>query len=326
MAEVRGYKVTKGDKGRPSVLRRTRGRVQVKWWDSNHDAVSSVVFGSEDEFRKYVEWLSSHLPTPPAPAPTPAPPAPVPTPAPIPTPAPAPTPVPAPVPIPAPTPSPPTPAPSGKLLFVGNSVSDFPTRITNRADSLNDVDDPLGVLPFKVMRFQVYANDLNVTDNPRVQAETAHNLPENAEFWERFGVLLPDGFPVVSPGWWACHEVYGKPYAGSPPFGLGGSAGQDVFGWGGVWNTKSREVIGRWHFYTIGIFRSSDPAKGRIQIFADGTQVADVHKATVDKTNNAEPNGAYWQFYHQAGVAFQNPAKLYIARPRVGTTREIVEA
>jgi hypothetical protein len=236
-------------------------------------------------------------------------------------PAPAPSPTPEPTPTATPTPAP-TGQPAGTLWFDGTHLNAWPTKIANRTDSANEVPDPLGG-NFPTIRLRLYAGDSNVTSNPRVQLETAHNISEGADFWYSFLLLLPDGFPTLSPGWFAVHEVYGAPYAGSPPWALGGSTLQGVFGWDGVWATPIAGLAGRWHRITVHELFSTN---GRIQLWLDGTQQADRFMATRDSTNGGAPNGIYAQLYRQAGPGWPDPTDIYEAGWKVGTTREIVEA
>jgi hypothetical protein len=235
-----------------------------------------------------------------------------------------------PVPVPDPPtppvpPTPPTPTPTGNLIFNGSSAAAWPTKIGNRTDSINDVDDPLGG-GFKVIRLKVYEGDRNVTSNPRAQLETAHQFGEGSEFYYSFRLLLPAGFPTRSPSWWAINEVYGKPYGGSPPWGLGGSNNDTLFGWTGVWTTPLAALIGKWTKLTVHQVHSSDPSKGRVRVWADDTFKADVKMATRNSTNNQEPNGVYAQFYRNEGTPWPSPTTVYFHKFKVGTTKEIVEA
>jgi hypothetical protein len=220
-----------------------------------------------------------------------------------------------------PTPAP-TGQPAGTLWFDGTHLNAWPTKIANRTDSANEVPDPLGG-NFPTIRLRLYAGDSNVTSNPRVQLETQHNISEGADFWYSFLLLLPDGFPTLSPGWFAVHEVYGAPYAGSPPWALGGSTLQSVFGWDGVWATPIAGLVGRWHRITVHELFSTN---GHIQLWLDGTQQVDRFMATRDSTNGGAPNGIYAQLYRQAGPGWPDPTDIYEAGWKVGTTREIVEA
>lgn len=228
-----------------------------------------------------------------------------------------PSPVPTPVPVPVPPPPPGGVAsPLTKVTFDGSGLAAWNKTAANSSDSINEVLDPLGG-GFKALRFRVRAGDSNLNDSPRAQLETPHDKGEGDEFDYSFRLMLGAMFPKVTPTWFAVHEVYGKPYAGSPPWGIGGSAGQSILGWSGVWNSPLTDFIQRWRRISVHEVFSQDPAKGRIVVEVEGKKLADVPMATRNATNDEADNGIYAQFYHGKG-AWPEPTEVFFHDFKVG--------
>lgn len=207
------------------------------------------------------------------------------------------------------------------------------TRYFNTAhpERVSIVDDPILGPARKVARLEVHDTDLLPTANPRAQLEPPYTLNEGAEAWLGFGLLLPDDFPLPYPqaGWNGFVQVYGPPFAGSPPWGLTVGAGSSQFKIGRnsapiAWRYTAER--NRWFDFALHTRLSSDPTRGFLELwlntgagweqqtFTDGSRR--LIFATLDGTNNGGANTFDLSNYRQVGVL--DVLTVYFAGHRIG--------
>ena len=115
--------------------------------------------------------------------------------------------------------------------------------------------------------------------------------PDGNVFWWKegdegtfnFSYYLAPGFPNPSGSWYDLTQWWNTA-GGSPPVELGISAGNNYFTIGGGWGHPNNQhpqsdrnagpvVTGKWINWKIHIKFSSDPSKGVIDLWRDGTQL-----------------------------------------------------
>lgn len=155
-------------------------------------------------------------------------------------------------------------------------------------------------------------------------------------------VLVPTDTPAIGT-WSGLAQVYGPPYAGSPPVSFGindiGQNGQNHFamnqnatyGYKRVWIGPASND-GRWHTITFHVnFETNDSGfvqiwfDGQSQTFTDGTTT--LHEATLDPGvtwDGIHPNFLDIQSYRAAGTV---PGTLttYAGAPKIGPTLSSVQ-
>jgi hypothetical protein len=288
--------------------------------------------------------------TPPQPAPEPEPepapePAPQPEPEPAPEPAPEPEPAPSPEPEPAPAPAPaPPPVKSGTgsagVLFRATHLRDFWLN-QSEPGAIAEVPDPAGSGE-TVFRFTVGDEDeLNITPNPRAELLSPHIIDPGEEIWWSAKFFLPADFPASTPNFVNLLQgPYGEPWQGSPPFSIkveGSSLKWQrnvTYDWDVPWEVPL--LRGQWVHFLIHERFAPD---GWLELWVDGQPVTffsgsgynpnhvaptqHLAMATMDSSNNAEPNSIYLQSYRKKGMfpsltIYQGPLTIGTSRTSVG--------
>jgi hypothetical protein len=124
---------------------------------------------------------------------------------------------------------------------------------------------------------------------PRSPAGDVFLWNEGDEGWFGFSYYLAPDFPNPSDAWYDLTQWW-SPAGGSPPLELAIPAGSSDFmiqgGWGSPLGHRlsSRDLgpvtTGRWIDWVVHIVFSSDPAKGTVDVWRDGTRVVSGWKPT----------------------------------------------
>jgi Polysaccharide lyase len=282
--------------------------------------------------------------SPPESSPPEPPPATQPEPAPVPEPVPEPAPKPPPAQAPPPKePSPPpvsSGTPSPGVLFRATHLRDF-WLDQSEPGAITEVPDPAGSGQ-TVFKFTVGDEDeLNITDNPRGELLSPPSIESGDEIWWSAKVFLPADFPDSTPNFVNLLQgPYGQPWQGSPPFSVkveGGSLKWQrnvTYDWDVPWEVPL--VRDQWVHFLIHERFAPD---GWLEMWVDGKPVtffdsgtynpghvaATQHlaMATLDSSNDAEPNSIYLQSYRKKGMfpsltIYQGPLTIGTSRTSVG--------
>ncbi len=235
---------------------------------------------------------------------------------------------------PSPAPSP-EPVPADSPLFVGEKITDFPTRQA-APGRITEVPDPLGSGE-TVLAMTVHDRDVapvTPTENPRAQALSPDLIEPGEDFWLATKFLIPNYFPAIAKdGWMSLVSIYGKPFNGSSPWQIevnpeGELAWQrnNSYGWDVPWTMPL--VKGKWVTLLLHERFASDGfvemwIDGKPQTFFSGAK-ATQHLAmkTMDSSNNGAPNAAKIMQYRKAGMF--DVATVYFGALKLGRTRASV--
>lgn len=240
-----------------------------------------------------------------------------------------------------PPPPPPLPPTTAALpLFEGDQINDF-AQVQSAPRALTELPDPLGS---SETVFKLTVNDRDVypvtpTENPRAQALSPSLIEPGDEFWLGTKFMLPENFPSVS-GSMSLVSIYGPPFNGSSPWQIEVTGDEftwtrnSTYGYDVPWRMPL--VKGQWISVLLHERFATD---GRVEMWIDGQQVTffpagsynPTHQpesnlltmATMDKSNNGEPNAAKIMQYREAGMFAS--ASLYFGALKIGASRESVE-
>ena len=226
------------------------------------------------------------------------------------------------------------PEPAQPPLFEGVRIADFP-EIQAAPGAITEVADPLGSGQ-TVLKMTVDDDDvapITPTENPRAQVLSPSLINPGEEFWLATKFMLPRDFPARVPGWLALVEVYGRPFNGPSPWGLGISG--DEFTWqrNGTYDFdvpwRMHLARERWiHVLLHERFGSDGWVEmwidgERVTFFPDGSKRTDkLEMATMDSSNDASPNVAKIMNYRQVGM-FET-VSVYFGALRIGATHASV--
>jgi hypothetical protein len=242
------------------------------------------------------------------------------------------------------------PAPSQDPLFDGAHLSDF-DMLQEAPGAIQEVADPLGSgqTVFKMTVSDQDVAPITPSENPRAQALSPKLLNNGDEFWMRTKFLLPSDFPSSGISWIELMSVYGPPWNGSPPWGIGISAFSNPYrpfigwqrnathDWDIPWSMPL--VRNRWVHVLLHERLATD---GWVEMWIDGNPVtffapsgtpvsynpdshsptAHLDTVTMDSSNNAGPNDARISNYRKLGTF--NTVTVYFGPLLLGKTRESV--
>lgn len=240
-----------------------------------------------------------------------------------------------------------TPPPAGEVLWAANltvngDLHEYANLQQRSPDRITVVQDPLGNNR-KVMKITVDDTDTapyTPTENPRAQALTPSLFTEGKDFWIGSSLMVPDvdELPYTSGDstpWIALGSVYGPPYAGKGPNGLGlESAAEATKVYWMMNSTSDMELAWEmtitrktWVDFVQHIMMSQDKTVGYREIWANtgsGWQRCLLsgrerrYYATLDSSNNGGANHHVLALYYEKG---QMPSgTLYYADHAVGTS------
>jgi hypothetical protein len=140
------------------------------------------------------------------------------------------------------------------------------------------VSDPLGSGQ-RVLEMAVADGDrpYSGATNPRADFESPNLFPPGSDAYIAIPNLIPAGFPVLDwhKGWMQIAELYGRPYGGSPPIGIGltnyGTGVnhyQLVDHYGKMW-WQGPSLDARWHTITLHVHFATD-STGSVELWYDG--------------------------------------------------------
>jgi len=229
--------------------------------------------------------------------------------------------------------------PPGSVLFDSNLASGGVTAYAADGGSIQNpqcitvVSDPVLGAVRKVIKVTVNETDTFNTPNPRSQLETGKKLAvgaNGAEFYAGFSFLLPAGFPAQwrNDKWITLAEVYGPPYDGSSPSGLGHSYLAN--------NTTLRTLAieqenlllgnptrGAWVDIVTHTKLSTDPAVGFVQhsynLGQGWVYRPKQSKATVTAANGGGANYHKLACYYALGTG-NAPLTVYFAAHKLATS------
>lgn len=228
-------------------------------------------------------------------------------------------------------------APKFDSDFAGSGLTRYFN--THHPEHITIVDDPVLGASRKVARFQTLNTDILPTANPRTQVESPYNIAEGNEAWLGFALLFPAGFPLPYPnGWINFCELYGPPFNGSPPWGIGMNPGTSQVklarndGSPIAWRLEA--TTGLWMDFAFRTRQASHTRQGFLEIwlnvgagwtqqsFADGT--TRFYFPTIDASNNSGGNSWIIQNYRQVDTA--DDVTVYFAAHRLGRSLAEVDA
>ena len=204
------------------------------------------------------------------------------------------------------------------------------------------VSDPLGSGQ-KVLELAVADSDrpYSGASNPRADFESPGLFKPGSDAYVAIPLLIPSGFPVIDwhKGWYQVAELYGRPYGGSPPVGIGltnYATGvnhlQLVDHYGKVW-WQGPSLDGRWHTLTLHVHFATDNT-GSVELWYDGVAQKLINGTT--KVNYPTLlSGVNWDgtdanflninSYRSAG-SWPGTLTLFHAAPTVATTLAAAES
>lgn len=280
-------------------------------------------------------------PTPPPPKPTPPPAEPPPPKTEPPPPEPEPTPPPKTEPEPPKVepnepveePEPPS-TPTGDPIFEGDEIDDFEA-IEAAPMAITEVPDPLGSGE-TVLKMTVDDDDvapITPTDNPRAQALSPDVIENGDEFWMKTKFMLPQDFPPVT-GWMSLVEIFGPPYSGSSPWGIGVEGNKfswmrnRTYGYDVPWEMSLQKGV-----WVNLLLHERFATDGWVEMWIDGqpvtffpgkpTATQKLEMETMDSSNSGGANSAKIMQYREAGM-FET-GTLYFGALKIGDSRESVE-
>jgi Polysaccharide lyase len=226
------------------------------------------------------------------------------------------------------------PKPATPSLFDGVEIDDFP-EIQAAPGAITEVADPLGSGE-TVLKMTVDDDDvapITPTENPRAQALSPSLIDPGEEFWLATKFMLPHDFPATVPGWLALVEVYGRPFDGPSPWGIGIS--DDEFTWqrNGTYDYDIpwRMPLARERWVHV-LLHERFAGDGWVEMWIDGRKVTffpgggksteRLAMATMDASNHASPNVAKIMNYRQLGM-FET-VSVYFGALRIGETQASV--
>lgn len=234
----------------------------------------------------------------------------------------------------------------GQVRWYGDFSSGFSSALyplqSYVAGHATVVADPLGSGQ-KVLDLAVADSDRPYTGavNPRADFESPKMFTPGSDAYIAIPTLLPSGFPVIDwhKGWMQVAELYGQPYGGSPPIGIG----LTNYGTGinhyqlsdhasKVW-WQGPSIVGGWHTVTLHVHFATDNT-GSVELWYDGAQQKFTNGAT--KLNyptllaGVNWDGTHGNFlninnYRSAG-SWPGTVTLFHGAPTVATTLAAAES
>jgi hypothetical protein len=231
---------------------------------------------------------------------------------------------------------------TGDLLFSATHLSDFWLR-QSAPGAITEAPDPAGSGQ-TVFKLTVSDNDgypVTPTENPRAEMLSPPTIEAGDEIWWSARFFLPADFPTSTPNFVTLLQgPYGQPWNGTPPFHIEANGGvlkwqrNSTYGWDIPWQMPV--VKNQWVSFLIHERFGSDGwvemwVNGQpITFFAGGTNnpshvapTQHLAMATMDGSNNAQPNSIYLQQYRKKGMypsltVYQGPLKIGTTRASVG--------
>lgn len=222
-----------------------------------------------------------------------------------------------------PPPPAPEPAPAPAPWFDGTTLAAWNQRLGNPAAMSEVTLDGRPAIKMTVLDSD--GERYGPTVNPRAQLSTRNVLALGREFfWGGYFYLPKSTFGSGISGWLNLWEMFGEPFAGSPPFEI--QVFKDVlrfnrnatYGYDVPWQAPLSGYVDRWvradaH---IGV---GDRSSGFVELSIDGKLVLPrLQMATWDASNSGQPNVAIIQSYRQKGIL--PSATVYFAETKLGDT------
>jgi hypothetical protein len=225
--------------------------------------------------------------------------------------------------------------------FNGAKIRDFPL-LQAAPGAITEVPNPTGG---GETVFQMTVNDQDVapvtpTENPRAQALAPGTIENGDEFWLQTKFMIPENLPSV-PGWMSLVAIYGAPFAGSGPWGIGITQNElrwqrnGTYDWDIPW--RAPLVKGKWITVLLHERFATD---GWVEMWINGEKVnffapgnynplhearsEKLQMATMDASNGGGPNAAKIMQYREVGM-FES-GSTYFGPLRLGPTRASVGA
>lgn len=232
---------------------------------------------------------------------------------------------------------------SARLLFASDfedGFGEFPEQI--HPERVSVVDDPVLGDDRKVLKFEVYNEDTEPTENPRAQLETPYDFEEGDDRYFGFSYLFPSSFPTELPseGWVALGSIaYGPPYDGAGPLSIrvqnsaDGDGAElrwqrnDTYGNDIAWTgPKIADIQGRWVDFVFRAKLHRDPDLGFVELWMNTGSGWErqqlngndhLHMNTYDDSNDEGANNSRIGLYYRKDI--DGPLTMYQGPIRIAT-------